>query len=846
MTGGRMSGFAMLMAGAVLVGAGAPASAQERETYQFDLPAQDLGDALRAVAAKAGLELYASAGDLNGVAAPTLHGTFTAREAVERLVRGTKLSVRFDKGAVIVRGRSEVADANGSSEKDIIVTGTQIRGTPPAAPVTVVTAQEIKDAGQADLGEVARSLPMNFGGGQNPGIGNTQGAANENANVNAASTFNLRGIGPNATLTLLNGNRLSYSGVSAAVDVSSIPVAAVLRVEIVADGASAIYGSDAVAGVVNIILKPDYSGLTTSARIGGSTDGGNFQQQYSIVGGSNWGNGGFIATYDFFKNTAIDAGDRSYASASNSDSTLYPAIERHSFLASAHQKIADGVTLSTDFIYKFGHMDSATGYILNQALTYNGFTVHRSFETLGIVPTLNVDLSSKWTMKVTGFYGTDDTTGLSTFYTSGSLSRLARAVYDNRSLAFEANAQGPIFSLSAGEVRLAVGAGVKSYNFVANTDATHVRQTRNNYFGYAEIFAPLVSPAQGVSFIRRASISAAVRVESYSDAGRIATPKFGVIYEPFEGLSLKGSWGRSFKLPTLYQQYSGYSAVLLPVSGYGSTFPAGSTYVIALGSNDQEKAERSENWVVTAEVRPARGLELSASYFHIDYTDRVAPPLTSIAGVLTNPVYASLITSSPTASQISTVSSGASGGLQNGTGAPLNPANVVAIVDARDRNVARQLYHGIDFSARYHIDLGSQRSLSFTGGATWLESWQQLISGLPRTDLAGRIFFPPHFKGRASVTYVGRSFTLASFVNYAGGVTDARRSSAVEVHSLTTVDLTGSIKLGGRMSISVNALNLFNAKPARIYTASPSDTPFDTTNYSAAGRFLGLTLTRSW
>ena len=93
---------------------------------------------------------------------------------------------------------------------------------------------------------------------------------------------------------------------------------------------------------------------------------------------------------------------------------------------------------------------------------------------------------------------------------------------------------------------------------------------------------------------------------------------------------------------------------------------------------------------------------------------------------------------------------------------------------------------------------------------------------------------------------MGRSFTLASFVNYAGGVTDARRSSAVEVHSLTTVDLTGSIKLGGRMSISVNALNLFNAKPARIYTASPSDTPFDTTNYSAAGRFLGLTLTRSW
>src|SRR3546814_14808771 len=99
----------------------------------------------------------------------------------------------------------------------------------------VCSSDLIKNAGLADLGEVARSLPQNFGGGQNPGIGSAQGTQNENVNVNGASTFNLRGIGPNATLTLLNGNRFAYSGTNSVIDVSAIPVAAVERIELVTD-----------------------------------------------------------------------------------------------------------------------------------------------------------------------------------------------------------------------------------------------------------------------------------------------------------------------------------------------------------------------------------------------------------------------------------------------------------------------------------------------------------------------------------------------------------------------------------------------------------------------------------
>ncbi|NWP15513.1 TonB-dependent receptor plug domain-containing protein, partial [Escherichia coli] len=93
-------------------------------------------------------------------------------------------------------------------------------------------------------------------------------------------------------LTLLNGRRLPYDGTAQAVDVSAIPLDAVAELQVMPDGASALYGSDAVGGVANIILRRDFEGVSTSLRFGTSTDGGGFLQEYGAVGGGRWGNGG--------------------------------------------------------------------------------------------------------------------------------------------------------------------------------------------------------------------------------------------------------------------------------------------------------------------------------------------------------------------------------------------------------------------------------------------------------------------------------------------------------------------------------------------------------------------------
>src|SRR3546814_12399595 len=98
------------------------------------------------------------------------------KQAIERLLRGTNLVARFDDRAVIIRGRSIAATASEQQSSDaIVVTGTRIEGAPPAAPVIRISSEDIRNAGQSDLGEVVRSLPQRFGGGQNPGIGNRQG-----------------------------------------------------------------------------------------------------------------------------------------------------------------------------------------------------------------------------------------------------------------------------------------------------------------------------------------------------------------------------------------------------------------------------------------------------------------------------------------------------------------------------------------------------------------------------------------------------------------------------------------------------------------------------------------------
>ena len=843
--------LAGLLAGLAYVAAPGVAQAQAASTYSFNLPAQGLGDALRAVAAKAGWELYAQADAVNGRTAAPVKGVLTARAAIEQLLRGTRLVAQFSEGAVIIRSEGSGQSAPEPGTADVVVTGSRIRGSDSTAPVKTIAAEDMQRAGQVDLGEALRSIPENFAGGQNPGVGTSQGSSN--VNVNGASSVNLLGIGPNATLTLLDGNRLSYTGTNAAIDIAAIPLPAVDRVEIVTDGASAIYGADAIAGVVNVRLRKDYDGATVQAGIGGATDGGDFEQHYDAVFGHLWGSGGILAAYDYLSNSPVLASQRTFASGMGEDSTLYPGLIRHSGLISAHQDLGGGVSADIDATFKDSRQDIIQAFVSGAPHIQNGAEARAHDVTFAIAPTLSWKIGNAWALRATGAYSTDRTEINSNIYALSALSTVSFRRYNNGSLDAELGAEGALLTLPAGDVRLAIGGGYRrtwldELGSTGGTASTAFDKHRDNAFGYAELHVPVLAPEQYSALGRSFSFSGAFRWEHNSGVGSIAVPKIGLIYAPVSGLTFKASWGKSFRLPALYEQYQGYFATLLPVGRMGSGYPAGATVIELTGARPDMRPERSENWTLSAELQPRSlaGFKTTISYFHYHYTDRVATPLASSAGVLDNPIYASLVSFDPGVSDQQMLASGASLGLQNGTGATYNPSTVVAIVDARDRNISQQTFQGVDASLGYRYSIGQGRSLDLDLAGTWITSEQQVLAGLPFVALAGTLFNPPKFKARLGLSYASKDLTLSAFGNLTSRLTDLRTAAIYSVHGLATCDLSAQFRAAGGWTLSATIDNVFDQKPETIVTASPYDTAYDSTNFSAIGRFLSLSLSKSW
>lgn len=205
----------------------------------------------------------------------------------------------------------------------IVVTGTNIRGAEViGSAVQSLTAEDLAKTGKATIAELMRELPVNFAGGAAKSDGNRGGqdTSSGGSNMTGGSGVNLRGLGALSTLVLVNGRRVAVSGqFGDYVDISNIPVAAIERIEILQDGASAVYGSDAVGGVVNIILKRKVDGLHAVGRIGTATEGGGFEYQGSLVWGTGWDSGNVVLGYEYNKQENVLASQRNFNGGDFSD-----------------------------------------------------------------------------------------------------------------------------------------------------------------------------------------------------------------------------------------------------------------------------------------------------------------------------------------------------------------------------------------------------------------------------------------------------------------------------------------------------------------------------------------------
>jgi len=859
------SGGAAALAMAV---APVPAFAQT-QTYELDIPAMDLGDALRTFARATRQQVVFSGNAVRNRRSTAIRGNYTARAALDEMTAGAGVSIDVGGGGIFmvrpadggaggslstgdspVSGEIGAGDAPADSESTaIVVTGTTIRGANVPSRLITITPEEMRQAGHNNLGEAVRALPQNFAGGQNPGIafGAIAAGGNESANFTGSSSLNLRGLGPDATLTLLNGARLPYDGLVQATDVASIPIAAIERLEILLDGASAIYGSDAVGGVANIILRRDFDGVDLNARYGLATDGGYGQVQLGGVAGTRWGSGGFMVTADYIDQDSILARQRDYlGSVPLQDIKLVPDFVQASFVFSGHQAITENIELSLDAFYT--DRDSA-----DRGVTVFIFDSQRDSAIWGITPAARIALPRDWSLRLHGGYGVNDSRSLTRASTlDGTPLEAIDPILQLKNTATNLGGglEGPLFGLLDGRARVSIGGGLRRARFEQRypvSIVTEIRGETDSRFAYGELNLPIVEPRDRMPFVHRLTLSGAVRYEDYKTVGAETTPRLGLIWGPIAALDLKATWGESFKVPTLNQHFAAPSLFYFPTIFFPG-LPAEGNVIFAGGGNPQLSPERAEVFTAGIAFRPTflSGFTLEIGYFDIDYSDRIIRPSTNDAA---NPAFGNVFTLNPSVAQqtaffdelgfpVGTFTS-------NGTGQPYDPATVAAILDTRFTNASFDKVRGFDVIGTYTTDLFGGR-FTLTGNGSWFNAKRRLTVSAPELVVAGTAFFPAKFKGRLQSSWSADGFTIYGAVNHVAGVRNTNIPTQPMGRGMTTLDVVVDYRFedgpleGFGFNLAVN--NVLDEPPPFLQPAQPFFVPFDSTNYSAIGRTVSLAL----
>ncbi|WBT06363.1 TonB-dependent receptor [Brevundimonas vesicularis] len=291
-----------------LLAQGAPVLAQA-QTFVLDMPAQDLADALRAVARATRHEIAFESGAVRGKLAPALTGTYTPQAAVAALLAGSGLVVEVGRsGLLIVRpdnrrvpGVAASALSNEVTEiSEILVLGSRSlnvdvrRSEDGDQPYVVFNRDEISTSQATTVEEFLRTrLP------QNAGFGGSR--AQSTGNGRPYSSFNLRGLGANQTLILVNGRRLAslanQNFAPAQADINGIPLGSIERIEILPASAGGVYGGNAVGGVINIILRHDYQGVEVATTYNDTFDFAAPNGRFDVNGGFSLEGGRTTVTF---------------------------------------------------------------------------------------------------------------------------------------------------------------------------------------------------------------------------------------------------------------------------------------------------------------------------------------------------------------------------------------------------------------------------------------------------------------------------------------------------------------------------------------------------------------------
>jgi len=838
-------------------------------------------------------------------------------------------------------------ETSASPDADIVVTGTSIRGVPPTGSNLIrVTRDDIKLIGSTTTAELLATVPQL----------NSFNTAPRTSNGGLGSFApGLRGLPSSATLPLMNGHRLiSGSTQQTNPDYPFLPELAIERVEIVADGASAIYGSDAVAGVVNFITRSPFSGVEATGRYGMADD----YKTVSVgaIVGQKWGSGSVSLSYQYTDNSNITGADRRYRSldfraAGGVDTrsavcpqanvnlflgTIYaaptlapgtnlcdprgpvdlvPTNRMHTGFLTARQELAPGVTLWGELLYTdrkdtvqaalpgqtfvlilpsnpfyrappgtaagYEYVDFRPDNLVGADHFDQTYRVRSGNSSLGVDAklgkfNLTVAGTADWSRNDTfqpginttaltaAAGGTTTATALDPFGL-GTSPAVVAAILNNpttfvnhqRTLIGAIKIDGPLADLPGGAIKIAAGAEYRRETYSQRGQSGGVgfpeNLDRNVASVYGELFVPFFSDRNAAPLMRSLSLSLSGRYDHYSDFGSTTNPKVGLTWEPVDGLTLRGTYGRSFRAPGLRDLGStvgSYFSAAGLVDAFGVRDPSrGAAQVntlLLIGGNKSLKPEKARTFSFGADLRPRAlpGFSASVTFYDISYDNVIGTPYGLGPLIFTDPTFASRVIRNPTAAQVSSALVGTVPFYFTFAAVP----TIGNLLDLRQGNFGTRKTNGLDFDVNYHgktafgtVFAGVAGNYIFkydTQLSTTSPASSSLRAGVPRTTL------------RTTLGITAGPVTIANFVNHRSGITSSYAtptgSAFYTAKGYTTVDLRLSVRLpdvgfakGTELSMQVN--DLFDATPPYF-----PGTDGIGGSYNAIGRYAAINLRKKF
>jgi iron complex outermembrane receptor protein len=517
-------------------------------------------------------------------------------------------------------------------------------------PIDVITAAQLESSGFTELSKALMKLIPGFNSPRPTGHDGTD----------HVPPFMLRGLNPDQVLVLVNGKRLHQSSLlnvnisvgrgTSGVDINTIALRSIERIEVLRDGAAAQYGSDAIAGIINIILKGYGRDSRATVSFGRTTQGDGEVRQADVFYSLPLQNDGFV-------NLTAEGRDRGRTNRAGPDSRFGNAINHRigetdaqdAQLAVNAEVPADAFTLYAHGL--LGRRVSSAGALYrlptdarnNPVLYPNGFLPMiepkiSDYSLSAGVRGVSAD-NVRWDVSLT--HGRNDYH----FYVSNthndSLGNASPTSFDSGATSYSQNILNLDLVKKIGSLNLAGGAEIRHENYQISRGelASHVLGTASTIAGAQgfpgfmpenEVDASRSNKALYIDarydILRALSIEGAARYENYSDFGSTLDKKLALAYRPHEDLLLRTSVSTGFRAPSLSQAY--YTSTVSTLNSSDATFRQAGTFAvnhpvsIALGSQAL-RPEKSTHQTVGVVYQPTSDFSVSADLFSADINDRI-------------------------------------------------------------------------------------------------------------------------------------------------------------------------------------------------------------------------------